>query len=81
MGDGDKGGMEKRQGRGKGREGSKGRKRGEAYGFIPPVLFPHGGRKGRAAFVEGEGVEGVLDAVAQAGVVKGVFFHAFGLDP
>lgn len=51
------------------------------YGFVTPVLFPNGGGKGRASLVEGEGMEGVLNAVAEAGVVEGVFFHAFGLNP
>jgi hypothetical protein len=42
---------------------------------IPLGFLPHGGRKRRPQFVEREGLERVLDAVAELGVVEGGGFR------
>jgi len=48
-----------------GEERRRGGRGGEeaTYGLVTPELFPDSGGEGRAAFVEGESVEGVLDTV------------------
>lgn len=44
-------------------------------------FLPDGGGEGGAAFVEGERLEGVLDAVGEARVVEAHAFRGRGLDP
>ena len=64
--------------------GGRGRMVGDGgwatYGLIAAGFLPYGGDEGCTPLVEREGLEGVLDAVAEAGVEEAVFFHSAALE-